>query len=158
MPSNAEQVVTSKPWHDLEVEIANYFNLKLCDLTPRTVELLEKHLAVSAFDIATALVLVKERRSDIKRFGIAWYADANQLDYGEEWDPEEGDQQSDLDKDIKIHGIGQGFLAGYAMFFLYAEVRPTELLDYMKRRRIPHAKKVTRDVMRIYKNAVVDKA
>jgi hypothetical protein len=85
----------------------------------------------------------------VTEFGVRWYADCHNHDYGEEWNPDEGSQQG-ADRMVKALGISEGFLVGYTMLYLYSDQKPKLLVEYVKRRRIPHASKVARDVRRVF--------
>jgi hypothetical protein len=140
------------------MRLAKRFRLELIPLAPRTVELLDAEVAVADFELANVQSLFDEQYECLMRFAHAWYADCNNVDYGEESDASEGDQQEHTNAKRKVLGIGQGFLLGYAMLLLYAKERPNQLVQYIKKRRIPHAKKVAKDVSRIAQQAFADGA
>ncbi len=155
MDSPGVTLVTRQDWSDCEQQVARHFGLVICPLIETTKRLLDQEIAVSEFSVSDVEALFENDRDQLVRFAIAWYADVQRRDYGEEWDPAEGDQQSGVDKTSEVLGLSQGFLLGFAMFFLYAKARPSGLVQYIRRRRIPHATKVARDVRRIIKSATL---
>ncbi len=144
------EFIKQSPWSDAEQQIAKRFGLKVCPITERMSELNAKDIAASDFSYDSVQEAFANEHRVITEFGGRWYADCMGHDYGEEWDPEEGNQQ-DFDPDIKLHGLGQGFIIKYTLFYMYAKDKPEGLLDYLKRLRIPHARNVARDIMRVYK-------
>ena len=143
------EFVTQGSWAEAERQLAKRFGLKIYPATGRLMELLTEEVQQSDFIPAKILAEFESNSALITEFGARWYADCHGLDYGEEWDPEEGNQQAD-NPPAKTMGIGQGFLVGYTLFFLYAKSNPDGLLDFIKRRRIPHATKVAKDVVRVF--------
>lgn len=156
MQSNSTQLVTTKEWADSERRLAEQFGVQIVPLDGRRIELLNAEVATSEFSLSDVASLFASQRDLLMRFATAWYFDCNSHDYGEEWDPAEGDQQRGADKTRQIDGITQGYLLGYTMLLLYAMQRPSDLVAYIKRRRIPHAAKVAQDVRRLYRLVSVD--
>lgn len=111
-------------------------------------ELLRKQIEDSRYDLAQIAERVLNRSSHFDRFAPAWYCDASGIDYGEEFDPDEGDQQDGKRKG-ELKGISEGFTISYLLLFLYGTEAPDDLEAWIRKRRIPAAKKVARDVRRI---------
>jgi hypothetical protein len=143
--------IRAAPWRDAELMLAKSFKLPLLDASPVTIGFLEQEIAQSDFGLEDIKALLSEDRARLLAFSIDWNADCRIHEYGEEWDPAEGNQQEDAPPPQLI-GIGQGFLITHSLFFLYAKLNPTGLLAFVKRRRIPHAKQVARDIVRVFKN------
>jgi hypothetical protein len=142
--------VAQGAWADAEHRLATQFGLDLYPAEGLLVELLVSEIQQSDFSTDEILAEFETKPDRIVEFGRRWHADCLQRDYGEEWNPEEGNQQRG-NPPPKVLGICQGFMVGYTLLFMYANSKPEALLDFVKRRRIPHAKKVTKDVMRVFK-------
>ncbi len=144
--------VKSGPWRVAEEQIASRLGLRFWSSDEeRILEIVAEELRSSDFsedDVRSAFEHDEMRLVD---FTIRWHADCQVVDYGEEWDPAEGDQQEDHHRSECL-GIGRGFLVGHALFFLYAKQKPKALLGYVRRRGIPHAAKVAKDIMRVYRS------
>lgn len=139
-------------WKKMERQVAGWFGLGVSAVEPGSVllRLLEEETQkAEAFTLEDVHALFVEEPEVLRSFGIRWYADCIDHDYGEEWNPEEGNQQEDMPPG-KTVGMSGGFLMGYAFLLLYARHKPELLQGYIKARRIPAAVKVTRDVKRVY--------
>lgn len=139
----------AKEWRETEEKLARKFGLKIYPANDRIVELLIEEITLADFSLQDILKVFQEEYDDLIDFSERWHADCNHHDYGEEWDFEEGDQQSDTSPK-NVVGISQGFMVSYILFFLYARFKPDLLFDFLRRRRIPYAKKVVNDIKRIY--------
>lgn len=144
--------VENGAWSDAERELARRFGLTIDLANARLRQLLMQEVGQSDFSPEDILGAFQNDHEHLLDFCARWYADCNEHDYGEEWDAEEGDQQAG-NPPPKLVGICQGFMIGYTLFFLYAKCNTDSLLDYVKRRRIPHAKKVEKDIIRVYAEA-----
>jgi hypothetical protein len=136
-------------WAVAEKRLSARFGLDLYPAEERLMELLVEEVQQSDFSLDEILGEFEANSERIVEFGGRWYADCNKHDYGEEWSPEEGNQQEGMPPPETI-GICQGFLVGYTLLFLYAKSKPEALLGFIRRRRVPHAKRVAKDVMRVF--------
>ncbi|MBE7464976.1 MAG: hypothetical protein HS116_15985 [Planctomycetes bacterium] len=137
------------PWADAEQRLSSRFGLTIFPAEGRLMELLIEEVQQSDFLPEEILAEFYTNPELIAEFSGRWYADCHKRDYGEEWNPEEGNQQEG-NPPLNTVGICQGFMVGYTLLYLYAKRNPRSLLDFIKRRRIPHAKKVAKDVMRVF--------
>lgn len=144
-----EGLLRNKDWQHAERLLAKRFHLDFFPASGLHLKLLRAETAISGFSLEDVLAVFEREPDEIVEFAERWYADCHDRNYGEEWDPHEGNQQDEGQK-TKTFGISEGFLVSYVMFYLYAKERPQELAAYVKRRRIPHAKKVAKDVVRVY--------
>jgi len=144
-----EDLLRNKDWQQAERRLAKRFRLDIRPASGVLLKLLRDETGKSDFSVDDVLAVFARQPEEVVEFGGRWYADCSDHEYGEEWDPDEGNQQ-DEDQETKTVGIAEGFLVGYAMLYLYAEERPEELTAYVKRRRIPHAGKVAKDVVRVH--------
>lgn len=136
-------------WRDAEANLARSFGLRVLPATPRGLELVLKDVELSEFQPQEIFDEFQNSRAHLLEFCARWYADCMGHDYGEEWNPAEGNQHTDLPPDV-TEGMSQGFMVGYTAFYLYAKRNPTALADYVKRRRIPAARKVAKDILRVF--------
>ena len=141
--------LATPPWRDAESMLATSFGLRLIDAVPEMLALCEKEIEQSDFSPDDVEKLLPQDRSRLIAFATKWYAHCQKHEYGEEWDPAEGNQQEDSPPP-ELVGIGQGFLVTYSIFFLYAKSNPAGLLSFIKRRRIPHAQRVAKDILRVF--------
>jgi hypothetical protein len=144
--------VEAGAWSHAERELARRFGLTMFPANDRLTQLLNQEVEQSDFSPDDILGAFQNDHEHLIEFCARWYADCNEHDYGEEWDRDEGDQQAG-NPPAKTLGICQGFMIGYTLFFLYAKRNPKALLGFVKRRRIPHAKKVATDIIRVYAEA-----
>ena len=152
MRERLKKLYSSSDWKEAEASLAEEWGLAVSPSTDRTLELDERDIGNSDFELGDVSSIFKSDESLVKRFSLAWYKDCIKNDYGEEYDPDEGDQQAGLDRTGKNITMCEGFLVNHTMFLLYAKYSPEKILAYLKRRRIPHAAKVCRDVVRIFKS------
>lgn len=136
-------------WAQLEQQLAARFGLQLYPAEGQLMVLLVKKVKQSAFTPEEILAEFQQDPETIAEFGRRWYADCLGHEYGEEWNPEEGNQQEDSST-LAEEGITQGFMLSYTLLYLYAKRMPESLLDFIKRSRIPQARKVARNVMRVF--------
>jgi hypothetical protein len=146
---NIDFIRDDADWCEAEARLAKRFGLNICPTTPRGLELIAQEVERSEFQPKEILDEFKNDRVRLHEFCARWYADCMGHDYGEQWNPEEGNQQDDLSP-AKTDGMSQGFMVGYTAFYLYAKRNPAALADYVKRRRIPAARKVARDILRVF--------
>jgi hypothetical protein len=151
------EFVTQGSWADAEQQLSARFGLEIYPAEGRLMELLLEEVQQSDFSPDEILAEFDANPDRIIDFSGRWYADCHDHDYGEEWDPAEGNQQAG-NPPPKTVGIGQGFMVGYTLLYLYAKTKPDTLLDFIKRRRIPHAKKVAKDVMRVFNETMTGDA
>ena len=95
----------------------------------------------------------QDETDHVTEFSGRWYADCNSREYGEEWNPAEGNQQQD-NPPGQLLGIGQGFMVSHVIFYLYASQAPDALVGFFKRRKLAHGKKVAKDVLRVYRRTM----
>ncbi len=145
------EFVKQRSWAKAEENLASRFGLQMYPAEGRLMELLVEQVRQSIFTPDEILAEFQGNPEFIIEFSARWYADCNDNDYGEEWDSKEGNQQAGNPPPQTV-GIGQGFMVGYTLLYLYAKSKPDALLGFIKRRRIPHAKKVSKDVMRVFKS------
>ena len=110
--------------------------------------LLRKEIEESRYGVDEIAERIANRTEHFDRFAPAWYRDASDRDYGEEFDPDEGDQQ-DGNRESELVGISEGFTISYLLLFLYGTECPDNLEAWIRKRRIPAAKKVARDLRRV---------
>jgi len=147
------EFVTREPWCVAEHKLAEEFGLKISKATGSLSEFLREEVELADFDEREIEQEFQENPALLIDFCRRWHWDCEEHDYGEEWDPSEGNQQEDSSRGTPV-GICQGFMVLGALFYLYAKKKPDELLDYIKRKRIPHARKTARDVLRVYASAI----
>jgi hypothetical protein len=143
-----KRTVITSPFLEIEQALAAEFKLKLLPMNERGLDICSREIDGSSFSIDDIIVVASTQCDHLMEFSRQWHAAP---DLGEEWNPEEGNQQEDS-KDRQVIGMAQGFLIGYALWFLYASRKPEALLGYLKRRRIPHGVKVAEDIVRIYES------
>ena len=146
-----KDILEDPQWQEAEKRLAGRFGLTVSSAPVGSVlrRLVEEETRLAEFSVDDLHACFLQEPERVIRFGMRWYADCNKHEYGEEWNPEEGDQQ-DKDRKSKVVGMSGGFLMGYTFLLLYARHKPELLTAYIKRRRIPHAAKVAKDVKRVY--------
>jgi hypothetical protein len=146
-----KDILEDAQWQEAEKRVAGRFGLTVSSASAGSVlrRLVEEETRLAEFSVDELHALLLQEPETVIRFGMRWYADCNKHEYGEEWNPEEGDQQ-DKDRESKVVGMSGGFLMGYTFLLLYARHKPELLTGYIKRRRIPHAARVAKDVQRVY--------
>lgn len=147
-----QNTITAKTWCDAENALASGFGLQVLPANDRSLDTLFRQIEQSDFTLDEIVKALDCESILLTEFCIRWYADSARHDYGEEWDPVEGNQQDDSPPRKKLGmGMAQGFMVGNAILYLYAARKSDLLLKFLQRRRIPHAGKVAKDVMRIYR-------
>lgn len=147
----------TEEWISIHNEIALTFHLKI-EHHPKIREVIQKNIAISDFSINDIKSEFMNSKQSIRTFSKLWYNDCNKHEYGEEWDPFEGNQQPENEKSV-VTGIGEGFLITYILFFLYAKYKDMLLPAYLKRIKMPYSKKVYKDIVRVFKqatNSIID--
>lgn len=144
-----EDLLANDDWKRAERTVAERFRLNIHPAAGVLLKLLRDEAEQSDFPVDDVLAVFTSQPEKVVEFGLRWYADCGDRDYGEEWDPDEGNQQEE-DQERETVGIAQGFLVGYTMLYLYTKYRPEGLAAYIKRCRIPHATEVAGDVKRVF--------
>lgn len=148
-----QTAINHPSWSDAEKKLALRFGLELLPADDITLGLLAHEVSLSHFTAGQIFTAFVNDSTHIVEFSGRWYADCKKRDYGEEWDSAEGNQQAG-NPPPKVIGIAQGFMAKYLIFYLYAASRPDKLVDFLKLTKMPHGKKVAKDVFRIYRQTV----
>lgn len=152
-----KDILEDSRWQAAEERVAGQFGLKVSAAPAGSVlrRLVEEETRLAEFSVDDLYSCFQQEQETVIRFGMRWYADCNKHEYGEEWNPEEGDQQDKVRKP-RVECMSGGFLMGYTFLLLYARHKPELLAAYIKRRRIPHAAKVAKDVKRVYATTLKD--
>jgi hypothetical protein len=93
---NIKFIRDNADWCEAETRLARRFGLRICPTTPRGLELIGKEVELSEFQPQEIFAELQKDRDRLLEFCARWYADCMGHDYGEEWNPEEGNQQDDL--------------------------------------------------------------
>ena len=141
--------VRSDKWIEAERELAAALGIELLEADGRLLSLVEEEVNQSDFAQQDILDVFAAEYEQLVAFSLGWQRLNEKNDYGEEWNPAEGNQQVNSPEPVFV-GISQGFLVGSTLFYLYAQRRPDLLLSYLRRRRIPDAKKVAEDIIDVY--------
>ncbi|MDQ8182718.1 hypothetical protein [Pelagicoccus sp. SDUM812005] len=149
------EFIKSKVWQEAENEIASIFKYKICPMCDVTASARKEEMELSGFSTETIIEEFKRDERIIKRFSQNWLINCKRKNYGDEWNPEEGNQQEDIN--AKLVGIGEGFLLIHMLFYLHAKLKPDSLLDFLKKRRIPHAKKTAKDIVKVFNESLNEK-
>lgn len=152
-----KDILEDPTWQEAEKRLAGRFGLSVSSAPEGSVlrRLVEEETKLAEFAVDELHDCFLKEPETVIRFGMRWYADCNKHEYGEEWNPEEGNQQ-DKNQKSQLVGMSGGFLMGYAFLFLYARHKPDLLPAYIKRRKIPHAARVAKDVKRVYAATMKD--
>ncbi len=142
--------VTSNAWTDTERNLADCIGLKLIEANAVVIDLLAKEIKQSDFTLEEIRAVIDTDGQRFLNFCRRYYQMASKTADKEEWNKFEGDQQRRKKHDVQELGICQGFMMTYALQFLYAKSKPKLLLEFLKRRRIPQAKKFAADVLKLY--------
>lgn len=145
-----KSAIHSQKWSKSEQALAARFGIQLLPVCERTLDLLAQEVALSDFTAKEIVATFRNDTISVDEFCGRWYADCHDRDYGEEWDPNEGNQQEGNPPGQPL-GIGQGFIVSHTILYLYAARDPDGLVGYFKRRKMAHGKKVARDVLRVYR-------
>ena len=146
--------IRSDKWNKAERHLAAELGVEFLEANDTLLSLVEEEVSQSDFAHKEIIDVFEVEFDQVIAFGIAWQRLNEKNDYGEEWNPEEGNQQVGSPEPVLV-GISQAFLVGSTLFYLYAQRRPDLLLPYLQRRRIPHAKKVAEDIERVYSDSIV---
>ena len=157
MRGELQEAINSPQWLEAERAHTAQFGLKLLPADARSLDLLAHEVALSDFTATEIISTFQNDSTSVAGFIRRWYADCHKHDYGEEWDPDEGNQQEG-NPPGKALGMGQGFMASYIVLYLYAAKAPAGLVDFYKRRKMPHGKKVAKDVLRVYRQTTTGKS
>lgn len=145
-----KEAINSPRWLEAERAHAGRFGMKLLPAEDRSLDLLAHEVALSDFTTEKIISTFHNEPASVTEFSRRWYATCNHRNHGEEWDPAEGNQQEG-NPPGEMLGMGQGFMASYIIVYLYAANAHNGLIDFYKLRKIPHAKKVAKDVLRVYR-------
>lgn len=145
-----KSAINTEMWSNSEQALATRFGLELLPACDRILDLLAQEVALSDFTANEIISTFRNETSRVGEFCGRWYADCNNHDYGEEWDPDEGDQQAGRPPG-EVLGIGQGFMVSYIVCYLYAARAPDGFIEFYKRLKMPHGKKVAKDVLRVFR-------
>ena len=148
--SALKEAINSPQWLEAERAHTAQCGLKHLPADDRRLDLLAHEVALSDFTAEEIHSTFQNDSASVAGFIRRWCADCHGRDYGEEWDPDEGNQQEDNPPGEAL-GMRQGFLASHIVLYLYAAKAPGKLADYYKRRKMPHGKKVAKDVLRVYR-------
>ena len=152
-----KDAINTPQWSEVEQAHAARFHLKLLPAGDRSLHLLSHEIALSDFSAENIISTLHNDAATVADFSRRWYADCNNCDYGEAWDPAEGNQQEG-NPPGEVLGIGQGFLVSYIILYLYAANAPDRLVEFYKRRKMPHGSKVAKDVLRRYRQTTTGKS
>lgn len=152
-----KEAINTPQWSEVEQAHAARLHLKLLPAGDRSLHLLAHEIALSDFSAEKIISTLHNDAASVTAFSRQWYVDCNKFDYGEEWDPAEGSQQ-ERNPPEKLLGIGQGFLVSYIILYLYAANAPDGLVEFYKRRKMPHGRKVAKDVLRVYRQTTTRKS
>jgi hypothetical protein len=152
-----KEAINSPQWSKTEQAHAARFELKLLPAEDRMLDLLAQEVVLSDFTAEQIRSTFHNETASVVEFSGRWYADCTNCDYGEEWDPAEGNQQED-NPPGEVLGIGQGFMVSYIILYLYAANVPDKLVGFYKRQKMAHGKKVAKDVLRIYRQTQAEKS
>ncbi len=142
--------VNEVPWKGLEDRVARRTSTPLLPSDQFEAQALSREIAASQFTEEEISALSLDEPDLLTRFACAWILHNRGIDYGEEWDPDEGDQQPTDDRNPTGRTFVRGFLVTSAIMLLYAGRAPDRLHAYLVARRIPKAKRVRDDVVRLY--------
>ena len=152
-----KKAINSPQWAKAERAHAAQFGCELLPADERMLDLLAQEVAVSDFPAAEVISTFHSGSASVAEFGRRWYADCNDCDYEEEWDPAEGNQQKGNPRG-EVLGMGQGFLVGYIILYLYAAKAPDGIIGFYKRQKLAQGKKVAKDVLRVYRQTAKGKS
>ena len=144
-----EEAVTRDLWSEAENATAARVERQVLPMRSQSLELLSIQVHQSDFAVEEIIETFSREYEPLAEFSARWIADDH--DHGEEWDPEEGNQQ-EAGPPERILGMNRGFLVNHAILYLYASRLPSELIKFLKRRDMPHAGKLRQDVMRVYRD------
>lgn len=152
-----KEAINSPQWSKAERAGAARFNLKFLRAEDRVLDLLAHEVVLSDFTAEQIISTFHEDTASVTEFSGRWYADCNDHDYGEEWDPAEGNQQED-NPPGEVLGMAQGFMVSNIILYLYAANVPDGLVGFFKRRKMPQGKKVAKDVLRVFRRTKAGKS
>lgn len=141
--------VKSDKWTEAEKDIASELGIEFLEADARLMSLVEEEIDQSDFTPQAIRDVFETEYDQLVEFSLGWQKLNEAKDHGEEWNPAEGNQRANSPEPVLV-GIGQGFLVGNALFYLYVQRRPELLLAYLRRRRIPHAEEVAKDIRNVY--------
>ena len=149
-------LLTQREFQTIETQIATAVNQPILDdYLNATIPLMVQELCLAQMTLARASNLATEHTALIVAFGVALIRGENRVPEREEWNPSEGNQQRGTRRGPTI-GLSRGFSLTYlAYLFFLLGGRTHELLDYLKVRRIPHAKAFQRRLERYFRDANV---
>jgi hypothetical protein len=134
----------------LETQVATTLRLDVLPADSTIKRLLLAEISQAGIPIGDVRAALVSKKDQLVNFGVRWNHLCRQRDYGEEHDPEEGDQQ-DGDRREAVVGISEGFGITYALFVIHAAIGKKDLVSYLRRRRIPHAKNTAADILSLTK-------
>ncbi|MCB1154489.1 hypothetical protein KDL45_12625, partial [bacterium] len=135
-------------------EIAGTFHLEILPVDPnrpQSIRFTVIEMSVSDFSLEDIRQVFDENRDQLVEFAKRSIGYDLGLFVDCEWD------WSDwpiVEKELqaKETEAAEGFLITSANFFLYVQKEPKKLVDFIKRRRIPKARKVAKEMTEVYES------
>jgi len=124
-----------------------YVNKEFIDFT---IGILRREISNSGLSLEYIRSYFRLKKDLIIKFGIKLNNTLKNTPLEEEYPAGEGIPKSEKSKVIASHGLGIGFSVKYAIYLHFLETNPNDLLDYIKKERIPKAQKFHNTLKEIY--------
>ena len=154
MTDNAiKDILVSNELSEIEVAITNecetYINKDYIDFTIST---LRREISNSGLTIEYIREELRLKKDSIIKLGIRILNALKDKPIDEEYPKGESVPKSQQPQVISSHGVGIGFGVKYAIYLDFLENKPKELIEYIKKERIPKASKFCRTLEKLYKS------
>jgi hypothetical protein len=144
--SDVDALLAMPELHEVEARIAFELNLKIVPLNSTTKRMLLAEISQAGLPVSEIKHIIAGEDQRLVNFAVR-HNTLSDLNHSGEFDPHEGDRC--CDSNSKIIGLSEGCSVGYAILLQYAKLGRTELIAFLKNRRIPRAATTADEIIKL---------
>ena len=133
--SDVDALLAMPELHEVEARIAIELNLKIVPLNSTTKRMLLVEISQAGLPVSEIKHIIAGEEQRLVNFAVR-HNTLSDLNHSSEFDPHEATKAA---TPTKIIGLSEGCSVGYAILLQYANLGRTELIAFLKNRRIPRA-------------------
>ncbi len=149
--SEIKEVLKSDELSQIEESITEvcktYVNKEFIDFT---IGVVRREITNSNLSLEYLKKQIAEKKESLIKFGIRFMLASKNAPIEEEYPEGEGVPRNERPKVISSQGFGIGFGIKYAIYLDFLENNPKELINYIKKERIPKAQKLNDLLIKLY--------
>ncbi|MBB3210641.1 hypothetical protein FHS27_006489 [Rhodopirellula rubra] len=137
---------------DVETAIAAGIQMAICrDHLNTTANYTQAEISLSGLTIDQISSILRSDQSSLIDFGVRFLRDEEATEEVQEYPAGEEPDPDDVDETVTEHGLGVGFGITYAIYWHFLTNHTAkDFTEFLKKRRIPGARKFATDLRRIY--------